>query len=59
MRFAFLDYEKAGVLVLLENVVMLMFWTFIGSQTAAVCRKSFPAKKQPISMTGSNVVHSS
>ena len=32
--FAFLDYEKAGVLVFLENILMLMFWGFAGSQAA-------------------------
>ncbi len=37
--FAFLDYEKAGALVLLENVVMLLFWAFVGCQTAVLCRK--------------------
>ena len=30
--FAFLDYEKAGVLVILENIVMLLFWVFTGAQ---------------------------
>ena len=37
--FAFLDYEKAGGLVLLENVVMLLFWAFAGCQVALICRK--------------------
>ena len=36
--FAFLDYEKAGALVFLENLLMLIFWGFIGGQTAAICR---------------------
>ena len=44
--FAFLDYEKAGALVFLENLVMLIFWTYIGSQTAAICRKKAPAKEE-------------
>ena len=38
--FAFLDYEKAGWQVLLENMLMLSFWAFVGTQTAAVCRKA-------------------
>ena len=37
--FAFLDYEKAGWLVLLENLTMLIFWAFIGTQTALICRR--------------------
>ena len=37
--FAFLDYEKAGALVLMENVVMLLFWAFVGCQVALLCRK--------------------
>ena len=38
--FAFLDYEKAGVLVLLENLMMLMFWVFAGWQLSASFRKN-------------------
>ena len=38
--FAFLDYEKAGWLVFLENLLMLSFWAFIGTQTALICRKA-------------------
>jgi len=37
--FAFLDYEKAGALVLLENVVMLLFWAFVGCQVALMLRR--------------------
>ena len=37
--FAFLDYEKAGALVLLENAAMLLFWVFVGCQAALLCRK--------------------
>ena len=36
--FAFLDYEKAGWLVVLENLLMLSFWAFIGTQTAGIIR---------------------
>jgi len=38
--FAFLDYEKAGALVFLENVLMLSFWAFIGAEVAFLCRNS-------------------
>ena len=38
--FAFLDYEKAGILVFLENILMLLFWAFIGTEVAVVCRNS-------------------
>lgn len=37
--FAFLDYDKAGALVLMENLVMLLFWAFVGCQVALLCRK--------------------
>ena len=36
--FAFLDYDKAGALVLLENVAMLLFWAFVGCQAALLLR---------------------
>ena len=32
--FAFLDYEKAGALVFLENLLMLVFWAFIGDRVS-------------------------
>lgn len=38
--FAFLDYEKAGALVFLENTLILLFWACIGTQLALLCRKS-------------------
>ncbi|MBQ6904265.1 MAG: hypothetical protein IJQ26_07060, partial [Lachnospiraceae bacterium] len=37
--FAFLDYEKAGGLVLLENLLMLFFWVFAGVQLALLFRR--------------------
>ena len=48
--FAFLDYEKAGWLVFLENLLMLSFWALIGTQTALICRNTAgkaEAKKNP------------
>ena len=50
--FAFLDYEKAGWLVFLENLLMLSFWVFIGTQAALICRnaaRKAEAKKNPLS----------
>ncbi len=38
--FAFLDYEKAGILVFLENIIMLSSWVFIGTVVVVLCRKS-------------------
>ena len=38
--FAFLDYEKAGALVFLENILILSFWAFIGTEVAILCRNS-------------------
>ncbi len=38
--FAFLDYDKAGAMVILENVVMLLFWTFIGTWCSKLCLMS-------------------
>ena len=49
--FAFLDYEKAGWLVFLENLLMLLFWAFIGSQTAGIIRAAAPkanTRKNPL-----------
>lgn len=39
--FAFLDYDKAGVLVFLENLQMLLAWAFIGDRAAVMCKKTF------------------
>ena len=49
--FAFLDYEKAGWLVFLENLLMLSFWGSVGTQTALICRnaaRKAEAKKNPL-----------
>ena len=37
--FAFLDYEKAAVFVFGENVAILLFFVFIGMQSAELCKK--------------------
>ncbi|MBR3356557.1 MAG: SUMF1/EgtB/PvdO family nonheme iron enzyme [Solobacterium sp.] len=36
--FAFLDYEKSWLLVFLENILILLFWAFIGTETAVLFR---------------------
>ena len=38
--FAFLDYEKAGWLIFLENLLMLSFWTLAGTCAALICRNA-------------------
>jgi len=38
--FAFLDYEKAGFLVFLENSLVLIFWAYMGNGAAVLCRNS-------------------
>ena len=49
--FAFLDYEKPAASVFLENILMLLFWAFVGAQGALLCRKAYGKereKKNPI-----------
>ncbi len=49
--FAFLDYEKAGWVVVLENLLMLSFWALTGTQTALICRHTVQkadSKKNPL-----------
>ena len=36
--FAFLDYDKAGWLVIVENLLMLSTWVLIGMRVAMICR---------------------
>ena len=38
--FAFLDYEKVGALVFLENLLILIFWAYVGAQGAILCRNA-------------------
>ena len=37
--FAFLDYDKAAALVFGENLLMLLFWAFAGTQLSLLLRK--------------------
>lgn len=47
--FAFLDYEKAGCLVFLENALILTACAFLGAQMAALCLKPKAGeKKRPV-----------
>lgn len=50
--FAFLDYEKAGVLVFAENILILIFWAFLGEKAALISgvqsRSSDKTNKKPI-----------
>lgn len=39
VMFAFFEYEKPGLVVFMENIVMLIFWAFLGCQCAAAFRK--------------------
>ena len=51
VTFAFLDYEKAAILVFLENILMLLFWVYLGTQGAVLCRNSqahLKEKKNPL-----------
>ena len=36
--FAFLDYDKAAVVVIAENLLMLSTWVLIGTRAAQLCR---------------------
>ncbi len=45
--FAFLDYDKAKWLVILENLLMLISWVFIGAQIADLCL-SRAGKRNPL-----------
>lgn len=52
--FAFLDYEKAGLLVFLENALTLSAWVFLGAQLAALCLKpKTGVQKRPLLLLGS------
>ncbi len=39
-HFAFLDYEKTKSLIILENLSMLIFWAFAGSQLSKLLQKN-------------------
>ena len=38
--FAFLDYDKAAALAFLENLLMLLFWSFAGTQLSLLLRRA-------------------
>lgn len=39
-HFAFLDYEKSKSLIILENLAILIFWAFAGSQLSKILQKN-------------------
>ena len=43
--FAFLDYDKAAGLVFLENLLMLLFWAFLGAACSLLLRKNRRTEK--------------
>ena len=45
-KFAMLDYDKPGTLVILENVLMMLFWVFDGAQTFNICKALSARKKE-------------
>lgn len=46
--FAFLDYEKAGWLVFLENALILCACAFLGAQKALCLKPKAGEKKRPV-----------
>ena len=38
--FAFFDYERSGISVFGENILIMIFWAFTGTHIALLCRKS-------------------
>ena len=46
--FAMLDYEKAAGIVLLENVIMLIFWVFVGMQVMNMLIKKGKNQKKKV-----------
>jgi formylglycine-generating enzyme required for sulfatase activity/flavodoxin len=62
VAFAFLDYDKAPLMVFLENILMLLFWTFAGAQASVFFRNQQAKKKEkrglilPVLFTAVSVV---
>ena len=46
--FAMLNYEKAAGIVLLENIVMLIFWVFVGMQVMNLLIKKGKDQKEKV-----------
>ena len=38
--FAFFDYERSGISVFGENILIMIFWVFTGTHVALLCRKN-------------------
>ena len=45
-HFAVLDYDKAGILVFLENLAVGFFFTFLGAGIVRLFRRIIGGKKQ-------------
>ncbi|MBR7040574.1 MAG: DUF4405 domain-containing protein [Clostridia bacterium] len=43
--FAFIDYDKAAALVLLEALLIAFFWVFVGAQLPGILNRKTPANK--------------
>lgn len=46
-----MDYEKSGILVFLENILILIFWVYIGTECSGLCinsQKRSEYKKNPL-----------
>ncbi len=50
--FAFIDYDKAVPLVLLEALLIAFFWVFIGAQLPKLLNRSAETNSKLISLTG-------
>ena len=44
-HFAFLDYDRSAISVFLENISMLLFFSFIGNCSAILCQRKIKADR--------------
>ncbi|MBQ6113304.1 MAG: hypothetical protein IJL10_03475, partial [Synergistaceae bacterium] len=51
--FAFLDYDKNPVIVILENISMMSFWTLAGYQASKILTGKF---RTPLIVTGLSIL---
>ena len=52
-EFVFLDYDKNPVIVILENMSMMSFWTLIGYQASKILTGKF---RMPLIVTGLSIL---
>ena len=50
--FAFIDYDKAAWLVLLEALLIVFFWIFIGAQLPKLLNRRADTNRKLISLIG-------